>query len=60
MIDDWIGHHHSRRDSPVSRLPAALKLGVALVMIVGTVLVAAHGGGLVRRRWRWCWWWRWC
>jgi len=38
MIDDWIGHYHRRRDSLVSRLPAAAKLGVALGMIVGTVL----------------------
>ncbi len=38
MIDDWIGHYHRRPDSPVSRLPAAFKLGVALGMIVGTVL----------------------
>jgi len=39
MIDDWVGHHHSHRDSPVSRLPARLKLGVALIVIVGTVLI---------------------
>jgi cobalt/nickel transport system permease protein len=38
MIDDWIGHYHRHRDSVVSRLPAAFKLGVALAMIVGTVL----------------------
>ena len=38
MIDDWIGHYHRRRNSPVSRLPAAFKLAVALAMIVGTVL----------------------
>ena len=38
MIDDWIGHYHGRRENPVSRLPAAPKLGVALAMIVGTVL----------------------
>ena len=38
MIDDWIGHYHGRRESTVSRLPAADKLGVALIMIVGTVL----------------------
>jgi cobalt/nickel transport system permease protein len=38
MIDEWIGHYHGRRESPVSRLPAAVKLGVALAMIVGTVL----------------------
>ena len=38
MIDDWVGHYHRHRDSAVSRLPAAFKLGVALAMIVGTVL----------------------
>src|SRR5664279_3351164 len=38
MIDEWIGHYHGRQSSPVSRLPAAFKLGVALAMIVGTVL----------------------
>jgi cobalt/nickel transport system permease protein len=38
MIDDWVGHLHSHRDSPVSRLPAVFKLGVGLVIIVGTVL----------------------
>jgi cobalt/nickel transport system permease protein len=37
MIDNWVGHHH-RRESPVSRLPAAPKLAAALVVIVGTVL----------------------
>jgi cobalt/nickel transport system permease protein len=37
MIDDWVGHHHSHRESALSRLPAGLKLGVALIMIVGTV-----------------------
>ena len=38
MIDHWIGHHHRRRDSVVSRLPAELKLGWRWAMIVGTVL----------------------
>jgi cobalt/nickel transport system permease protein len=38
MIDHWLGHYHSGLDTPVSRLPAALKLGAALVIIVGTVL----------------------
>src|ERR1035437_4861496 len=38
MIDEGIGHYHGRRGSLVSRLPAAFKLGVALAMIVGTVL----------------------
>jgi cobalt/nickel transport system permease protein len=45
MIDDWIGHYHSRRESTVSRLPAADKLGVALIMIVGTVLAPPTAGG---------------
>ena len=38
MISDWVGHHHRRLDGPVYRMPAALKLGLALVVIVGTVL----------------------
>jgi cobalt/nickel transport system permease protein len=38
MIAPWIGHYHPHRDSAISRLPAAFKLGVALAMIVGTVL----------------------
>ncbi len=38
MISHWLGHHHSHADSPVHRLPAALKLGMALAIIVGTVL----------------------
>ena len=45
MIDDWVGHHHSHRESPVSRLPAATKLGVALVIIVVTVLVPPRAVG---------------
>jgi cobalt/nickel transport system permease protein len=45
MIDEWIGHYHGRRESPVSRLPAALKLGVALAMIVGTVLAPPTATG---------------
>jgi cobalt/nickel transport system permease protein len=38
MTLDWLGHLHSRRDSPIHRLPAALKLGAALAAILGTVL----------------------
>jgi cobalt/nickel transport system permease protein len=37
MNAHWISHHHSRERSPVHRLPATLKLGVALLIIVGTV-----------------------
>ena len=39
MIKDWLGHYHSHHDSLVARLSAELKLGVALVIIAGTVLV---------------------
>jgi cobalt/nickel transport system permease protein len=45
MIDDWVGHLHSRRDSPVSRLPAVFKLGVGLVIIIGTVLAPPRAVG---------------
>jgi cobalt/nickel transport system permease protein len=34
-----LGHHHGHPDSPIHRLPAILKLGVALGIIVGTVLM---------------------
>jgi cobalt/nickel transport system permease protein len=33
-----VNHHHGQPDSLVHRLPASLKLGVALVIIVATVL----------------------
>jgi cobalt/nickel transport system permease protein len=39
MINDLVGHHHSRLENPMARLPAELKLGAALVIIVGTVIV---------------------
>jgi cobalt/nickel transport system permease protein len=39
MIDALVGHHHSGRESYVARLPAELKLGAALIVIVGTVIV---------------------
>jgi len=45
MIEDWVGHHHSHRDNAVSRLPAGLKLAVALVIIVGTVLAGPRAVG---------------
>jgi len=38
MSANWLGHQHSQSDSPVHRLPAALKLCLALVIIVATVL----------------------
>jgi len=45
MIGDWIGHHHSHRDSLVSRLPAGPKLGLALALVVGTVLAPPNAVG---------------
>jgi cobalt/nickel transport system permease protein len=45
MIDDWVGHYHSKRSSALARLPAGLKLGVALVMIVGTVAAPSWAVG---------------
>jgi len=45
MIDDWVGHLHSHRDSPVSHLPAVFKLGVGLIIIVGTVLAPSRAIG---------------
>jgi cobalt/nickel transport system permease protein len=37
-----LGHHHAHHDSPVHRLPTMLKLGVALGLILGTVLMPAE------------------
>jgi cobalt/nickel transport system permease protein len=45
MIDEWIGHYHSGRDSALARLPTGLKLGVALGMILGTVLAPPGAAG---------------
>jgi cobalt/nickel transport system permease protein len=39
MSTNWPGHYHSRLESPVHRLSAEVKLGVGLVIIVGTVLM---------------------
>jgi cobalt/nickel transport system permease protein len=38
MSANSLSHHHSHGDGPMHRLPAALKLAVALALIVGTVL----------------------
>jgi len=45
MLANWIGHYHRHRDSAMSRLPAVFKLGVALAMIVGTVLAPSTAVG---------------
>jgi len=39
------GHQHAHRQSPVHRLPAALKLSGALAVIVGTVLAPLNFDG---------------
>jgi len=41
MIDALVGHHHSGYESAVARMPAELKLGAALGIIVGTVVAPA-------------------
>ena len=38
MRYDWLGHHHSRLDSPVHRWPASAKLASALGVILVTVI----------------------
>ena len=45
MIDNLVGHYHGTLDSPVARVPVELKLGTALVIIVGTVIVPAWWTG---------------
>jgi cobalt/nickel transport system permease protein len=45
MSFDWFTHHHSHGGSPVHRLPAGVKLGAALVMIVGTVVAPGINHG---------------
>ena len=45
MNADWLNHHHGHADSPIHRLPAGLKLGVALVVIVVTVLAPIRWSG---------------
>ena len=38
-MDSLLGHHHSHSDSAVHRLPAIVKLGLAFVIVVVTVLM---------------------
>jgi cobalt/nickel transport system permease protein len=40
VLTAWFGHRHAQ-PCPLHRLPAGVKLGTALVIIVGTVLVPA-------------------
>ena len=34
-----LGHHHAHHESPIHQIPAFLKLGVGLALILGTVLM---------------------
>jgi cobalt/nickel transport system permease protein len=45
MSDEWLGHQHGHTDSVMQRLPAALKLGVALGVIVVTVVAPLQWAG---------------
>jgi len=42
MSSSLLTHHHSHAQSPVHRLPASLKLGAGLVLIIATVLMPPH------------------
>ncbi|MCU0788430.1 MAG: energy-coupling factor transporter transmembrane protein EcfT [Verrucomicrobia bacterium] len=41
-MSDWLGHHHDRGKSVIYRMPAGLKLGIGLVIIVGCVVAPPH------------------
>lgn len=51
MSAPWPGHQHSHAESPVHRLAPGIKLTLALLLIIGTVLMPPHsviwysGGG---------------
>lgn len=42
MSSSLLTHHHSHARSRVHQLPASLKLGAGLVLIIGTVLMPPH------------------
>ena len=42
MSANWLGHQHSRLESPVHRLAPGLKLALALLVIIITVLMPPH------------------
>lgn len=42
MLKDWLGHHHGHHHGIVHRLPAVAKLGAALAIVIGTVLVPSY------------------
>jgi cobalt/nickel transport system permease protein len=45
MLKGWLGHDHGHHHSPVHHLPADVKLGAALAIIIGTVLVPSDWYG---------------
>lgn len=44
-MDHLLGHHHSHSDSPVHRLSASVKLGIASIIIIATVLMPIERRG---------------
>ncbi len=44
-MNQLFGHHHAHAHSPVHRVPAGLKLAVALTIIVGTVVAPSNAYG---------------
>jgi cobalt/nickel transport system permease protein len=44
-MENLLGHHHSHSDSPVHRLSAIIKLGIAFAIIVATVLMPIQKTG---------------
>lgn len=44
-MDSLLGHHHSRSESPIHRMPAVVKLGLTFGIIVVTVLMPIEQTG---------------
>lgn len=44
-MDNLLGHHHSHSESPIHRMPAIVKLGLAFGIIVVTVLMPIEQTG---------------
>src|SRR5579862_3154914 len=44
-MDSLLGHHHSHSESPIHRMPAIVKLGVAFGIIIVTVLMPIEQTG---------------
>ena len=44
-MDSLLGHHHSHSESPIHRMPAIIKLGIAFGIIIVTVLMPIEQTG---------------